>query len=357
MKKLIRLLFCAAALAFGSAPAHAQSQPELEALLAPVALYPDPVLSQILMAASFPDQVAEAAQWSRAYPQLNGEAALRAVDPYSWDASVKALVAYPDLLARMGESPQWTFDLGNAFLTQQPQVMAAVQVLRQRAYASGYLRNNEQQYVQQQGPDILVQPAAPQVVYVPYYDPLVVYGPWWVPYRPVYWRPWYARPAFVSVGFFYSSFDWRQRYVRIVHAPSFVRVAHAQFVPGRWQRPAFSRPQWHAPISRPFVRVPESQRQPIIQSAPPRTTWRSEPQTRPLARVPESQRQPIVQSAPPRTNWRSESRLQARPFAQGAPQISWRPAVARAPETMQRAPAAHFREAARINGRGRLHKS
>lgn len=335
MKTLLRLLFCIA-LAFVQAPARAQpyAQGELEALLAPVALYPDPVLSQILMAATFPDQVNEAAQWSRANPSLKGDDAVRAVQTYPWDPSVKALVAFPELLARMAESPQWTFDLGNAFLTQEPHVMDAVQVLRQRAYASGYLRSNNQQYVEQQGPAIAVQPVAPQVVYVPYYDPLVVYGPWWVSYRPVYWRPWYARPVFVSNTVFYRTYDWHRRHLTIVHRPTVVHVTNAPVK--RWHAgppsPAariqaansaafVARREAHA---RPFVRVPESQRQPIIQSAA--IPARREPQGQPFVHVPQSQPQPVMQSAP-RVNWRSEFRhdvpgrqgFASRPSAQGAP--------------------------------------
>ena len=341
MKTLLRVLFCLA-LGVAQAPAHAQpyDQAQLEALLAPVALYPDPALSQILMAATFPEQVMEAAQWSRANPQLSGEDAVRAVQGYPWDPSVKSLVAFPDLLARMAESPQWTSDLGNAYLTQEPQVMDTVQLLRQRAYASGYLRSDNQQYVTQQGDAIVVQPAAPQVVYLPYYDPLIVYGPWWVPYRPVYWRPWYARPAFVSATFFYSTCDWHHRHVAIIRQPTFVNVTNVQVQNVQVQRwrngppsPAAQIQAAHSaafiarsrePLSRPFVNVPESQRQPIINGA-----------QRALTPVPGSQRQPIIQSAP-RANWHSNFRRDA-PARQVAQERASRPSP------MQSAPHANWR--------------
>src|SRR5260221_8634413 len=111
--RILVLLFCAA-LSFLPSAGRAQSysQAELDALLAPIALYPDPVLSQVLDAATAPNEVAEAAQWSQANRGMTGDDAVRAVQQYPWRPSVKALVAYPELLARMAESPQWTFDLG-----------------------------------------------------------------------------------------------------------------------------------------------------------------------------------------------------------------------------------------------------
>src|SRR5688572_28276317 len=195
MKALLASLLLAVAVS-----AHAQPriyhQAELDALLAPIALYPDPLLSQVLVAATFPDDVREAAAWSRANSHLNGDAAVRAADPLPWDPSVKALLAYPDLLARMDESPQWTHDLGAAFLAQEPHVMATVQTLRQRAQASGHLQSDGYQSVQQSDGYIAVQPVYSHIVYVPWYNPLVVYGPWWWhSHRPVAWRHWHAHPV------------------------------------------------------------------------------------------------------------------------------------------------------------------
>src|SRR5258708_4541210 len=201
MRSLI-LLLCAA-LSFSSASAQAQQphygQAELDALLAPVALYPDDVVRLVLDAATAPGEVAEAAKWSRANRGMTGEDAVRAVQEYRWGPSVKGMVAYPALIERMGESPQWTFDLGNAWVAQQAEVMSTVQALRQRAYASGALRSDAYQTVQASGEGIAVVPAMPYIYYVPYYDPLVVYGGWWWPaYRPVFWRPWFPRPVFVT---------------------------------------------------------------------------------------------------------------------------------------------------------------
>jgi hypothetical protein len=284
----MRTLLLALCLLLPLAPAQAQSrlysQPELDAMLAPIALYPDPLLSQILTAAVYPDQVAQAADWSRRNPGVSGDDAVRMVQDQPWEPSVKGLVAYPDVLARMGESPQWISDLGNAFLGQQTQTMTTVQTLRQRAQASGYLRSDGEQQVYQQGPAIVVQPVYPQYVYVRYYDPLVVYGTWWWPaYRPVFWRPWAPRVVFV-------------RHVNAVSRPVFVTRAHV------WSRP------WH--------NVPESQRQPIIQSSSrPQATWRP---------VPEAQRQPIIQSTP-RPQLRSEIHGQPRPAALAGQSRSFQP--------------------------------
>jgi hypothetical protein len=134
---------------------------------------------------------------------------------------------------------------------QEPHVMDTIQGLRRRAHAAGYLRSDANQVVQEQGPVIAVVPVYPHVVYVPYYSPYVVYGPWWWPhYRPVLWRAWRPAPVVVSVNFFHGRPDWHRRHVTVAGS--------------RWH---------HSPraavTSRPFVRVPEAQRQPIVRSLPP----------------------------------------------------------------------------------------
>jgi hypothetical protein len=217
-------------------PAYSLSQQELDQMLAPIALYPDALLSQILMAATYPLEVADAARWSGARPGLSGDEAVRAAAAESWDPSVKSLVAFPQVLARMGENPQWTQALGDAFLDQQAEVMDAVQGLRRKAQEAGNLRSDERLSVVESGPRLLLQPFDPQVVYVPYYDPLVVYGSWWWPaYPPVYFRPWpgyYARPAYargfywgppvgISAGFFFGAIDWRRREVRVAQVNNY----------------------------------------------------------------------------------------------------------------------------------------
>lgn len=191
----MRVLLAALLLAV-AASVHAQprafSAPELEALLAPVALYPDDVVDDILVAATYPEDVRAAAAWLRANPSLQGDDAVRAAEPMPWHPSLKSLLAFPDLVARMDESPQWLEDLGDAYLAQQAQVMASVQVLRQRAQASGYLSSDGYQSVERENDVIVVQPVQSGVVYLPWYNPLVVYGGWWhAHHRPIFWRPWH----------------------------------------------------------------------------------------------------------------------------------------------------------------------
>jgi hypothetical protein len=212
------------------------TQQELDQMLAPIALYPDSLLSQILMASTYPLEIVEATRWSKANPNLTGEQAVQAVEQNGWDPSVKSLVAFPQILSMMDEKLAWTERLGDAFLAQQQQVMDTVQNLRQKAYGAGNLKSNDQVRVDQQGQTIVVQPANPQVVYVPYYDPTVVYGPWWWPaYPPVYWRPWpgyYEHPGLgagfawgvgvtVGLGFFFGAFDWPHRHINVVTVNNF----------------------------------------------------------------------------------------------------------------------------------------
>jgi hypothetical protein len=209
-------------------PAFPQEQ--LDQMLAPIALHPDPLLSQILMAATYPLEVVQAARWSRANPGLKGEAAVKAVESKDWDPSVKSLVAFPEILAMMNEHLEWTEHLGEAFLAQQAQVMDTIQGLRRRAEEAGNLEPNERRAVRRDDEHIIIDPPEPGVVYVPYYDPRIVYGPWWWPaYPPVYWGPplgyyagwgpgfWWGGGVFVSSGFFFGAFSWPHRHVTIVH--------------------------------------------------------------------------------------------------------------------------------------------
>ncbi|HTT64452.1 MAG TPA: DUF3300 domain-containing protein [Bryobacteraceae bacterium] len=178
-------------------PAQLLSPQQLDTLVAPVALYPDNLLSQILAASTYPLEIAEAAQWLQQNPNLQGPALVQAARQQNWDASVQALVVFPDVLTRLSSDIQWTTDLGNAFLAQQADVMSAVQRMRARAMASGKLQSNAEQSVttQTEGDQsaIEIAPANPEVVYVPYYNPEYIWGP------PVYgyYPPW----DYLDIGF------------------------------------------------------------------------------------------------------------------------------------------------------------
>ncbi len=169
---------------------------ELDQMLAPIALYPDPLLAQVLMACTYPAEVAEAAQWSQSNTAQKGDAAVTAVQDKPWDPSVKSLVAFPQALATIDQQPDWVQKVGDAFLAQPNDVMDSVQRLRAAAQKSGNLESNaQQQVIVEQAPQtqqtiIKIEPATPQVVYVPAYNPTVVYGTWWYPsYPPVYLPP------------------------------------------------------------------------------------------------------------------------------------------------------------------------
>src|SRR5574341_2241392 len=149
---------------------------ELDQLLAPIALYPDALLAQILMGSTYPLEVVQAARWVRANPNVTGPQLEAAMQQQPWDPSVKSLTAFPQVLAMMDEHLDWTQALGDAFLAQQQDVMATVQALRAKAYAAGYLRSTPQQAVVAEPGLIVIEPVSPAIVYVPIYDPFLVYG-------------------------------------------------------------------------------------------------------------------------------------------------------------------------------------
>ncbi|WP_434106598.1 DUF3300 domain-containing protein [Paraburkholderia caffeinilytica] len=176
-------------------PVYAQSAAkmstqQLDSLTAPIALYPDALLAQVLMAATFPQDVQAAAAWSKTNSKLQGDDAVKAVASQPWDPSVQSLVAFPQVLATMASKPDWVSQLGTAFLDQPNDVMDSVQRLRKQAQAAGNLKTSSQQKVVVEQSTIQIVPANPQVVYVPTYNPTVVYGTWPYPaYPPVYVPP------------------------------------------------------------------------------------------------------------------------------------------------------------------------
>ena len=195
-------------------PAAKQTPEQLQQLVAPIALYPDELVAQVLAAATYPTQVVEADRWVQGNKNLQGKQLADEVDKQPWDSSVKALTEFPSVLANMDKNISWTSSLGDAYMNQQKDVMDAVQGMRQRADAAGNLKSNSQQKVKQQGNTVIIEPADPQVVYVPTYDPWIVYG------TPLgVWPGWYWYPGLYApgpeigfgVGFglgFYGGFGW-----------------------------------------------------------------------------------------------------------------------------------------------------
>jgi len=178
-------------------------QEELDQILAPIALYPDSLLAQIFMASTYPLEVVQADRWAKQNKDLKGDALTAALEKQQWDPSVKSLVNFPQVLAMMSEKLDWTQKLGDAFLAQQKDVMATVQTLRKKAVEAGNLKTTKEQQVIVEKETIIIQSASPQVVYVPTYNPTVVYGAWPYPaYPPTpYYPPGYvAGTALLSFG-------------------------------------------------------------------------------------------------------------------------------------------------------------
>ena len=204
-----------------------QTPKELQQLVAPIALYPDSLLAQILASSTFPEQIVDADRWVQSHPDLKGDDLAQAVDPQPWDPSVKALVAFPSVLGNMDKNLSWTSSLGDAYYNQEQDVMDAVQEMRRRAQEAGNLNSTPEQTVSTEGSDIQIEPVSPEIVYVPAYDPWIVYGgpilawPGWYPYPGI----WYDGPSLFfgggfGIGFFggygwgwhHWGFDWHHHY-------------------------------------------------------------------------------------------------------------------------------------------------
>ncbi len=231
---------------------------QLDQMLAPVALYPDPLLGQILMASTYPLEVVEAARWLEdpANAALKGERLAVALEDQDWDPSVKSLVPFPQVLQMMSSHLAWTQRLGDAFLAQQSDVMDSVQRLRARARAAGTLYSTPEAVVSEEGPLTMIEPADPQLVYVPYYDPTIIYGVWPYPAYPPFYFPLY--PGFgtvvvgrISFGFPISvvfplwgwvDWDWHRHYLHI-DDHRFNAINHYAIV--QHHVPRVTSPIWH----------------------------------------------------------------------------------------------------------------
>jgi len=196
------------------APAAQLSAQQLQQLVAPIALYPDALVAQILAASTYPTQIVEAERWMQSHLNLKGEELAKEVDKQNWDPSVKAMTQFPSVLENMDKNLSWTSSLGEVYISQPQDVTDAVQVMRQQARTAGHLSSNEQERVTTQGNTIIIEPANPEVVYVPAYDPWLVYGapiiayPGWYPVPGIFWGgPGLSFGIGFGIGFF-GGFGW-----------------------------------------------------------------------------------------------------------------------------------------------------
>ena len=176
-------------------------QEELDQMLAPIALYPDDLLTQILMASTYPLEIVQATRWTKQNKDLKGDKLTEALEKEDWDPSVKSLVNFPDVLSKMNEKLEWTQKLGDAFLAQQKEVMDTIQMLRKKAQEAGNLKDTEQQkvVVEKETQTIVIEPTNPEVIYAPSYNPSVVFGAWWWPAFPPF-PPFFLPPPGMLIG-------------------------------------------------------------------------------------------------------------------------------------------------------------
>jgi hypothetical protein len=299
------------------------SKEELTQMLAPVALYPDSLIAQILMASTYPIEIVEAERWLRTNKELKGDALDKALQEKTWDSSVKSLCHFPDVLFALSEKLDQTRKLGDAFLSQEDEVMVTIQELRHRAHEQGNLETIKEQKVVIEREIIRIEPADPQVVYVPVYDPLYVYGPWWYPAYPPYY--WYYPPGFVITGgyisfgppifigvglFSWAWFDWHVHRI-------YIDVRKTGRFHKRHVRRDFDRPFWrHDPRHRKGVAYRDMGTSERFGQRPPRVAP-SSPEIRgfPPKRAVEPSRSPVERRehiSPPRVRPESE-RIQPAP--------------------------------------------
>ena len=325
---------------------------QLDQLTAPIALYPDPLVGQILIAATYPLEVVEADRWLQqpANSALNGDQLAAALEHQPWDPSVKSLVAFPQILKMMDGNLTWTEQLGDAFLAGQPAVMDSVQRLRQKAEAAGKLKSTPQQVVSNDGGAILIEPADPNSCYVPVYDPSVVYGTWSYPdYPPYYFPGFFPGVAIGPLGFGWLDVgivaslwgwdrsDWRGHRIDIdANRFNALNLHHPPIASGAWQHDPSHRggvPYWDPAVRARFqgAATAEARRAvrgfPAVAPAPlARPTGLA---ARPPAKIPDRPPAPEIE--------RAAAAAASRP---PAPQIERTPAAAaaRAPAVLRPTP-------------------
>ena len=321
-----------------SSSAQNFNKEELAQMLAPIALYPDALLSQVLMAASYPFEVVESDRWLAKNPGLNGDALDNALKEKDWDVSVLSLCYYPKVLSMMTENLNWTARLGDAFVNQQQEVMDTVQELRAKAYAQGNITSTQEQKVIVEERIIRIETASPDYLYVPVYDPYVIYGPWWYPAYlpfPIFYpgvavigpRIVFSPRVYVGFGVFgWSVFNWRARNMVIVNIDRTKRfnrnvnvyrgVEHSPLRPDRERR--FVREQrareipQYRPVVRPLAPVPARRPGGKIVAPPKSDPGRERKGVIERGKV-EKQEQPDRQIAPRNRNVEVKPPVQVKP--------------------------------------------
>jgi hypothetical protein len=225
--------------------AQSFSDAELAQMLAPIALYPDSLLTHILIASTYPIEIIEAHRWLKKNDNVNTKKKSQLLAAFDWDASVKALIPFDRVLSRLSEDLSWTQALGDAFLQDESRLLLSIQALRKQAKLAGSLRKMDNMDVRYEDENILILPREKEVVYVPYYDSRMVYGSWfWAAYPPVYWhasrrvqvshyRPFHWNSGVhITFNYFFSAFHWHNRHVVVV-SPNHARYRYYNQRPRR----------------------------------------------------------------------------------------------------------------------------
>jgi len=261
----------AAFLLYSRGAAADETPAQMQQLVAPIALYPDELVAQVLAASTQPGQVVQANRWLQQHSNLRPDQLAQEVDKQPWDPSVRALTQFPSVLANLDKNLSWTTELGETYANQQQAVLDAVQVMRRRAQSAGTLKTTPQQTVTSQGETVVIEPTNPEVVYVPAYDPWLVYGdpllvyPGWVPWGGPFFGVGIGFGFGFRVGFFgrfgwgfhHWGFDWRERRVFFNHSPFFAHRGPFFHSPGfhggpRGWRPGATFPRGQARMGSGF---------------------------------------------------------------------------------------------------------
>ncbi|MFT6987269.1 MAG: hypothetical protein ACJAT7_003123 [Psychromonas sp.] len=264
------------------------SEAELAQMLAPIALYPDSLLTHILIASTYPLEIVQANRWAAANRHLDARLAIKKAGDKNWDPSVIALLAFPNILNKLSDDLVWTQKLGNAFLQDEAGLLAGIQSLRQQADQAGSLAEMQYMSVTRVDQQIIIESAQKEIIYVPYYNPIVVYGHWhWYNYPPVYWtaHPYYAprrhghfywsSAVHITFNYYFSTFNWNKHHILVINHHNSNHYRHRKQImtsqgAQRWhykpQHRIGSQPQAHNNGPAPSRLQPKNERQHILDN-------------------------------------------------------------------------------------------